>query len=154
MKKNLSSLFSREISSLVIPKEDVVTVAPEWTLERGLLVLTRRGYASVPVIDSKGRVEGVISKTNILDFMLASNHFEFGKLSRYRVREAMNQNHSGILANSIFSFAFDVLIDRPYIPIIDMQNKFVGILTRKVLMEKVTGYFQQEFIQTMADHRT
>jgi hypothetical protein len=56
------------------------------------------------------------------------------------------------LANSIFSFAFEVLVNRSYIPIIDLKGQFVGILTRKVMMEKVIEYFQKEFLQTVADH--
>ncbi|SFS32411.1 CBS domain-containing protein [Marininema halotolerans] len=141
------SLFDEEISPLVIAANQVVVVEPDWTLERALLVLTRKGYASVPVIDREGKVEGVVSKTNILDYMLTRNDFQFAKLSQSQVKNVMNQNHSGILANSIFSFAFDVLIDRPYIPIIDLENRFEGILTRKVLMEKVTEYFQRKFIE-------
>ncbi|QKG83215.1 CBS domain-containing protein [Kroppenstedtia pulmonis] len=155
MKETLSGLFSQEISKLVVPKEQVVTVYPDWSLERALQVLTRRGYTSVPVIDGEERVEGVISKTHILDLMLTSLDSQFTKLSQYQVREAMDQNHSGILANSVFSFAFDVLINRPYIPIIDMENRFAGILTRKVLMEKVTEHYQQEFLENMntqSDH--
>jgi CBS domain-containing protein len=147
--KNDGFLFSKEIAPLVIPKEKVVTVSPDWTLERALLVLTRRGYSSVPVINDEGEVEGLISKTNILDFMMSKGDFNFHKLPHHRVYEAMNKNHSGIMANSIFSFAFEVLIDRPYIPIIDLKNKFLGILTRRVLMQKVTEYFQQEFWQAM-----
>ncbi|BCU83119.1 hypothetical protein JIR001_29020 [Polycladomyces abyssicola] len=147
--KNDGFLFSREIASLIIPKEKVVTVAPDWTLERALRVLMRRGYASVPVINDNGEVEGLISKTNILDFMMSKGDFNFHMLPHHRVYEAMNKNHSGIMANSIFSFAFEVLIDRPYIPIIDVKNKFIGILPRRVLMQKVTEYFQQEFWQAM-----
>lgn len=151
MKKEQLSLFDREISPLIVPREKVVTVHPDWTLERALLVLTRRGYASVPVIDDEWKVEGVISKTNILDFLLESSDFHLDRLSDFRVRDAMNQNHSGILPNSIFSFAFDVLLDRPYIPVIDLGNRFIGILTRRVLMEKVIEFFQQEFLETMVD---
>ncbi|EGK10877.1 CBS domain protein [Desmospora sp. 8437] len=149
MEKEQLSLFDREISPLIVPREKVVTVHPDWTLERALLVLTRRGYASVPVIDDDGKVEGVISKTDILDLMLNRSHFRLDRLANLYVRDAMNQNHSGILPNSIFSFAFDVLLDRPYIPVIDLDNRFIGILTRRVLMEKVTEFFQQEFFKSV-----
>lgn len=147
-------LFSREITSLIIPKEQVVTIDPEWSLERALLILTRKQTSSVPVINAQGQVEGLISKTDILDFMLHisrnKDHFDFSGLSKHQVREAMNRNHQGIMANSIFSFAFEVLVDRSYIPIIDANKQFVGILTRKVLMEKVIEYFQEEYLQTIS----
>jgi CBS domain-containing protein len=148
-------LFSREITPLIIPKEQVVVADPDWSLERALLVLTRKGTNSVPVINKDNQVEGLISKTEILDFMLKisdGNHMDFSLLGKHKVKEAMNKNHSGILANSIFSFAFEVLVNRSYIPIIDLKGQFVGILTRKVMMEKVIEYFQKEFLQTVADH--
>lgn len=153
-REQYSYLFSREITPLIIPKEQVVVVDPDWSLERALLVLTRKGTNSVPVINREDQVEGVISKTDILDFMLQTTRdskMDFTALSHYKVKEAMNKNHSGILANSIFSFAFEVLVNRSYIPIIDIKGKFVGILTRKVMMEKVIEYFREEFLQTLAD---
>jgi|GEM_PF-3407220 len=145
-------LFSREIRDLIIPKEDVVTVDPEWSLERALLVLTRRQTSSVPVINKQSQVEGIISKTDILDFMLQHSKnqtFDFSGLSQHQVKEAMDRNHQGIMANSIFSFAFEILVHRSYIPIINEKSQFVGILTRKVLMEKVIEYFQQEYLETV-----
>ncbi|MGA8942416.1 MAG: CBS domain-containing protein [Thermoactinomyces sp.] len=146
-------LFSREITPYIIPKEKVVIVKTDWSLERALLVLTRNCTNSVPVINNKEQVEGVISKTDILDFMLTlsrGNEIDFSQLSEHTVNEAMNKNHSGILANSIFSFAFEVLVNRSYIPIIDLKGKLVGILTRKVMMEQVIDYFKEEYIETMS----
>ncbi|SFI90366.1 CBS domain-containing protein [Thermoflavimicrobium dichotomicum] len=148
-----SYLFSKEIAPFIIPKEQVVVVDPDWSLERALLVLTRKGTTSVPVINQEDEVEGIISKTDILDFLLTksrSGEIDFSQLRKHKVREAMNQTHGGILANSIFSFAFEVLVNRSYIPIIDVKNKFIGILTRKVMMEKVIEYFQEEYLQTIS----
>ncbi|MBA4549141.1 CBS domain-containing protein [Thermoactinomyces intermedius] len=142
-------LFSREITPYIIPKEKVVVVHTDWSLERALLVLTRKGTNSVPVVNDQEQVEGIISKTDILDFMLKisqGNEIDFSQLKGYTVNEAMNKNHSGILANSIFSFAFEVLVNRPYIPIIDLKGKLVGILTRKVIMEQVINYFKEEYM--------
>lgn len=142
-------LFSREITPYIIPKEKVVIVNTDWSLERALLILTRKGTNSVPVINDQEQVEGIIGKTDILDFMLKisrGNEIDFSQLSGHTVSEAMNKNHSGILANSIFSFAFEVLINRSYIPIIDLKGKLVGILTRKVIMEQVINYFKEEYM--------
>ncbi|WP_149453050.1 CBS domain-containing protein [Pasteuria penetrans] len=142
-----ASLFSREIAPLIIPKEKVVVMEPAWSLQRALLVLTRRGTNSVPVINTLGQVEGLISKTDILDCILPSNgNLDFASLEKLTVEEAMNVNHFGILPNSIFSFAFESLIHRSYVPIIDVRTQFLGILTRKVMMEKVIEYFRAEYL--------
>jgi CBS-domain-containing membrane protein len=146
-------LFTKEITPFIIPKEKVVVVEPEWSLERALLVLTRKGTTSVPVIHPDGRVEGIISKTNILDFLMTNKaeELDFSRLKEFRVLDAMDRNHMGIMANSIFSFAFEVLVNRSYIPIIDIRHQFVGILTRKVMMEKVIEYFHEEYLQTVSN---
>lgn len=149
--KKAQYLFSKEITPLIIPKDKVTVVQPHWSLKRALLVLTRKGMNSVPVVNEKNQVEGVISKTDILDFTMHVNELEidFSCLANHEVKDAMNKNHSGILANSIFSFAYEVLIHRSYIPIIDLKGQLVGILTRRVLMEKVIEYFKEEYMQTI-----
>lgn len=149
---NNAQFFSNEIASLMIPASEVTVVQPEWLLERALLVLTRKGMNSVPVINERNQLEGVISKTHILDLItkLNENEIDFSGLAKYTVKDAMDKNHSGILANSIFSFAFEVLVHRSYIPIIDLKGQLVGILTRKVLMEKVIEFFKEEYLQTIS----
>ncbi|MCS1352202.1 CBS domain-containing protein [Mechercharimyces sp. CAU 1602] len=142
-------LFSQEIAPLVTSKEQAVTVRPEWSLDRALLVLTRRGYSSVPVISAAGTVEGIISKTHILDFMLTNHEIDFSMLKQHAVHEAMDINHGAILPNSIFSFAFEVLTDRSYIPVTDIHHQFIGVLTRKAVMQQVTDYFQKEFLRAV-----
>lgn len=154
--KAYSLLFSKEITPFIIPKEEVVVVEPEWSLERALLILTRKATNSVPVINRDGQVEGIIGKTEILDFLIKisqGNEIDFTQLKQHTVQEAMNKNHSGILANSIFSFAFEVLINRSYIPIIDLKGRFVGILTRKVMMEQVIEFFKEEYMNTLAKNQ-
>lgn len=169
MEKKVEFLFSKEIHPFIIPKEKVVTASPDWSLERAFLVLSRNSTNSIPVINEEDHVEGLISKSNILDFMVEKSKlllednrkrntstpylWNMRELIEYKVRDAMNLNHGGILANSIFSFAFEVLVNRPYVPIIDCQSKFIGILTRKVMMEELIGLFRQEFIESFKDSR-
>jgi CBS-domain-containing membrane protein len=153
--KRAQFLFCKGIEPLIIPKEEVTVVQPDWSLKRTLLVLTRNCTNSVPVINASNQVDGVISKTDILDFImhLNENEVDFTDLEKYEVRDAMDKNHSGIMADSIFSFGFEVLIHRSYIPIIDLKGRFVGILTRKVMMEKVIEYFQEEYLQSMTERK-
>ncbi len=168
VEKNAEFLFSQEIRPYIIPKEQVVIADPNWSLERALIVLSRKSTNSVPVINEKDEVEGLISKSNILDFMFerqgavledrrkkfSSNQgqrWDMAELSEFQVRDAMDLHHGGILENSIFSFAFEVLVNRSYVPIIDYQSQFLGILTRKVMMEKVIGHFRQEFFESITE---
>ncbi|MEW9667407.1 CBS domain-containing protein [Ammoniphilus sp. 3BR4] len=135
--------MSQEIRSLVLHKDKIVTMHPDWTLERALVKLTRSGYTSVPVINSQNQVEGLISKTLILDFMSENQNINYNDLPNYFVHQAMNRNYMGIWENTPLSFALELMIDRAYVPIIDKTNVFMGILTRQAVLQKILNYFSE-----------
>jgi CBS domain-containing protein len=135
--------MAREIRHLIISKDSIVTVHPDWTLERALLRLTRSGYSSVPVINSENQVEGLISKTLILDFMSENQNINYNDLPLFQVHQAMNKNYMGIWENTPLSFALELMIDRSYVPIIDQKNMFVGILTRQAVLSEILHYLSE-----------
>ncbi|HJV46566.1 MAG TPA: CBS domain-containing protein [Bacillota bacterium] len=135
--------MSSEIRALILPASSIVTADPNWTLERALLKLTRSGYTSVPVINENNQVEGLISKTLILDFMSENQHIKYNDLPKFKVHEAMNKNYMGIWSNTPLSFALELMIDRSYVPIIDEKNTFIGILTRQAVLQQILKYLSK-----------
>jgi CBS domain-containing protein len=132
--------MAQEIKPLIIPADNIITVHPDWTLERAMLKLIRSGYTSVPVINSNNQVEGLISKTLILDFMSENQHIKYNDLPHFTVHEAMNKNYMGIWENTPLSFALELMISRSYVPIIDTKNTFIGILTRQSVLQQILKY--------------
>lgn len=132
--------MAQDIKCLYLKKESIVTVQPDWTLERAMLKLIRSGYSSVPVINSNNQVEGLISKTLILDFMRENQHIKYNDLPNYYVHQAMNKNYMGIWENTPLSFALELMITLPYVPIIDQKNIFLGILTRQAVLQEILKY--------------
>lgn len=135
--------MSQDIRDLVLQKDKIITMHPDWTLERALIKLIRSGYTSVPVINSQDQVEGLISKTLILDFMTENQNINYNDLPNYFVHQAMNRNYMGIWENTPLSFALELMIDRPYVPIIDQTNTFIGILTRQAVLQKILAYLSE-----------
>jgi CBS domain-containing protein len=135
--------MSQEIRTLILPKEKIITVDPNWTLERAMLKLIRSGYTSVPVINADNQVEGLIDKTLILDFMSENQNIKYNDLPKFYVYQAMNKNYMGIWANTPLSFALELMIERSYVPIIDEKNTFIGILTRQSVLQLILNYLSQ-----------
>ncbi len=55
-----------EISDIMTPREDLVIVAPDWSLDDVRRVLTEHAIRHLPVLDDSGRLVGLVSLTDVL----------------------------------------------------------------------------------------
>ena len=69
------------IEEFVILLEKVAHVQLGNNAEHALLVLTKTGYSSIPVLDMRYRLKGLISAQQITDEILGLAHIEYERLS-------------------------------------------------------------------------
>ncbi|MGM0844414.1 MAG: cyclic-di-AMP-binding protein CbpB [Bacillota bacterium] len=125
------------IADFIIPSEKVAHVQKANTLEHALLVLTKSGYSSIPVLDAQFRLEGLISSSLITDSILGLEHIEFEKLDEKKVEEVMEVDFPTISLQTKFIKALQLLIDRPFLCVVDGEGHFEGIMTRRVILKQL-----------------
>lgn len=128
------------IKELMIPAERVAHVQVNNSLEHALLVLTKSGYSAIPVLDSKYRLQGLISSPIILDSILGLERIEFELLEKKRVEEVMNKNISRLTINSSIHKCIELLIDNPFLCIVGDESHFEGIVTRRSVLLHFNSY--------------
>lgn len=136
------SLYSKDfleanIADFIIPSEKVAHVQKTNTLEHALLVLTKSGYSSIPVLDPQFRLQGLISSSLITDSILGLEHIEFDKLDQKKVEEVMEVDFPTISLQTQFKKALELLIDRPFLCVVDDEGFFEGIMTRRVILKQL-----------------
>ena len=129
------NLADTSIAELLISSEKVAHVQINNPLEHALLVLVKSGYSAVPVVDASYRLEGIISKTAILNEILGLERFEIEKLSDMRVNEVMNRNIPTLKNENSLLDGLNAMIDNPFVCIVDGDGFFEGILTRKAILK-------------------
>lgn len=131
------------IEEFVISAEKVAHVQLGNNAEHALLVLTKTGYSSIPVLDMKYRLKGLISAQQITDEILGLAHIEYERLSSIKVEDIMKSDLATININDKFQRGLDLLVDNPYVCVVDDEHTFLGILTRRVILKQMKKYLYQ-----------
>lgn len=137
--KNKAFLFT-PITEYIIPAEKVAHVQVGNNAEHALLVLTKTGYASIPVLDAQDRLKGLLSMRTVTDSILGLAHIEYERLPDLKVDEIMRTEIHTIRSTDTFQKGLDMLIDHPFICVIEEDGTFSGILTRRVILKQFKKY--------------
>ncbi len=131
------------IEEFVISSEKVAHVQLNNSAEHALLVLTKTGYSAIPVLDAKYRFYGLINAQRITDAILGMDHIEYEKLGDIRVKDIMQTDLPRIHLHERFQKALDLVIDQNFLCVIDDEEMFMGILTRRVVLKQLKKQLYQ-----------
>lgn len=131
------------IEEFIISSEKVAHVQMGNSAEHALLVLTKTGYSAIPVLDPKYRFCGLINAQRITDAILGMEHIEYERLPDIKVKEIMQTDLPLINVNERFQRALDLLIDQNFLCVVDDDDMFMGILTRRVILKQLKKQIYQ-----------
>lgn len=125
------------IEELIIPSEKIAHVQIGNPLEHALLVLVKSGYSAVPVLNPSYKLEGIISKTIILEEVLGMERFEMERLSEIKVDAIMKKDIPTLKKYDTLSLGLKKTIDHPFVCVVDEEKQFDGLLTRRAILKKI-----------------
>lgn len=137
--KNRDFLFT-PISDYIISAEKVAHVQIGNNAEHALLVLTKTGYSSIPVLDSKDQLQGLLTIQMITESILGLAHIEYERLPNLKVDDIMNTDIPIIRTTDRFQKGLDLLIDHTFLCVTEEDGTFAGILTRRVILKQFKKY--------------
>ena len=114
------------------PKSEVEYLVAEMSVRQALEKMEYHRYTNMPIINKEGKYIGSISEGDILWYVKNNNiktlrdteSINIGEVPRYRVYKAMGIDYDsdGLIELSIM---------QNFVPIVDSDNTFIGIVTRK-----------------------
>ncbi|WP_404427634.1 CBS domain-containing protein [Ureibacillus chungkukjangi] len=140
---NTRALLETPISDFIISSEKVAHVQIGNSAEHALLVLTKTGYSSVPVLDIKYRLHGLLSSKMITESILGLERIEYEKLGNIKVDDCMDREVTYLKITDTFQKALDLVINHAFLCVVDEEGTFVGILTRRVILKQLKKYIYQ-----------
>lgn len=140
---NNRALLDMPISEFIISSEKVAHVQSGNSAEHALLVLTKTGYSSIPVLDMKYRLQGLLSTKMITEAILGLERIEYDKLSGIRVEEVMDPAVAYLKLSDTFQRALDLVINHAFLCVVDEDGTFVGIMTRRIILKQLKKYIYQ-----------
>ncbi|KMK76046.1 cyclic-di-AMP-binding protein CbpB [Alkalihalobacillus pseudalcaliphilus] len=141
------TLLDNELRDLIVPMEKVAHVQLKNPLEHALLVLIKSGYTVIPVLDPTLKLHGIISNSLILDSLLGVEQFELERLSDQTVSDVMNTNVPMIKKEDTFARALNLSINHPFLCVVNDEQEFLGILTRRSILALVSKYLHTQEVK-------
>ncbi|MBC2367618.1 CBS domain-containing protein [Listeria booriae] len=139
----LGNFLNDKLDSYMISAEKVAHVQMGNNLEHALLVLTKCGYSVIPVLDFEFKLHGLISSAMITDAILGLERIEYERLDQLKVEDVM-QTKMPVLTNATdVEKIVKLLVDNPFICVVDEAGIFEGIITRHVILKQVQRYIHE-----------
>ncbi|MDO4301309.1 MAG: CBS domain-containing protein [Clostridia bacterium] len=117
---------------LLKPKSTIVYLSGNNTIRQGIEKFKAHGYTAVPVIDDSGKYLGTISEGDFLWNIVNENTFELKENEHKYIYSIIRTNYnSAIKIDTTMDELFERITNQNFVPVVDDRNFFVGIITRK-----------------------
>lgn len=133
------------IQSFLKPYHEIIFVFDDQPLNEALTVMTKHRFTSIPVIDREQHYVGTLTEGDILHFLLENleclkqdniNHFKVSNVKRFR-------DYDAVRIDALMPTLLAKASNENFVPIIDQNNIFIGIITRKTLLDY---FFEHNFM--------
>lgn len=133
----VEQLLLEDPKSYVIPADIVANVTATNTLEHALMVLSKVGYTRIPVLSADDHLQGLLSLSAVTNSLLQVPGAAVDQLSTVTVADVMSPVEHYVDDPRKLEKILNLLVDEPFLPLVDDQMVFQGIITRREILKRV-----------------
>ena len=114
------------------PKAEVAFVYDYHTLRQAMEIMEYHKYSSIPMINREGKYVGTITEGDLLWGLKNLNILNLkGAVDIAISKIARRADYRPVSADSNMEDLMEKAMDQNFVPVIDDQENFIGIITRK-----------------------
>lgn len=117
------------------PKNDLTYIYENYSIRQALEKMEHYRYTSIPVLSKKGEYVSTITEGDIL-WYLKQNKIDFDDTNKYPIKNIQRyREYQAIDINKEITDLIDLITNQNYVPVVDDRNMFIGIITRKDVIQ-------------------
>lgn len=136
--KEFETFLLSHLEHYLIPAEDLAIFIDTHNSDHAMLLLVSNGYSRVPVITKEKKYVGTISLADIMSYQ-AKNQLTDWEIAQKDIGEMVNTKLETIGENASLTEIMHLLINYPFLPVVDQADQFLGIITRKSILKAVNS---------------
>lgn len=134
------------ILACLTPKSDVDYINDEATLFKTMQTMLNRNYSAIPIINKTGKYVGTITAVDILGCIKENFNLSLKDSAKFPVRNVRRtRDYKAIGANTQMEGILEVALDQNFVPVVDDDDKFIGILTRTEIMRWIREKYNNDY---------
>ncbi len=119
------------------PKSELTYIEDDYSLRQTLEKMEFHKFSCVPILNKKGRYVGTISEGDILWYIKAKENLDIREASDVLVtRIPRKRDYKAVDVDTSMEELVQVAMQQNFVPVVDDQKFFIGIVTRK----EIIGY--------------
>jgi CBS-domain-containing membrane protein len=124
------------IAFFLTPKEEVVWLSEDSTIRQTLEKMEYHRYTALPLVDKDGKYAGTISEGDLLWSLKQSPELSFKDLHKVRIKVIPKHQYNEVASiNAQIEELIPLAVNQNFIPVVDDQNNFIGIIKRSTIIE-------------------
>ena len=124
------------------PKSDVAYIHDDESLRQALEKMEHHKYAAVPVVSRQGRYVGTLTEGDLLWYIKNQLDLSLQDAERISVMEVPRRSDNyPVNADCRMEDLMDKALNQNFVPVLDDEKSFIGIVTRKDIMK----YFMKQY---------
>lgn len=129
---------------LLKPKNTVSYIYDDYTLRQGLEKMRSHGFTASPVLSHEGYYVGTVNEGDFLWHIVDNEDGELKHMEEERVRDIVRRDwNQPVKVSATVEDLLERVLNQNFVPVVDDRNLFVGIITRKDVIQ----YFGEKIIE-------
>ncbi|NOU70947.1 CBS domain-containing protein [Paenibacillus sp. LMG 31458] len=125
-----------KIASFLLPKDKVAFIKSSASMQEALEQLENHYYTALPLVDSDGKYAGTLSEGDLLWTLKNTPGIHFDNIHQVPVSEIEKHIHNeSVSINAYMEDMLALAADQNFVPVVDDENIFIGIIRRKDIIE-------------------
>lgn len=138
------------IAMLLNPKCEISILYSSDSVRQGLEQFRIHKYTAVPVLNDDGSYYGIVRDMDFLTYILESDNYSIKDFEDIRIKEIINAgSNSPVNINASAEELISRITDYNFVPVVDSRNYFVGIITRKSVINYLTKIISEHIPATV-----
>ncbi len=138
------------IAMLLNPKCEISFLYSNDTVRQGLEQFRVHKYTAVPVLNDDGSYYGIIRDKEFLMYVLDSDNYSIKDFENIKIKEIINEgSNPPVNINASADELISRITDYNFVPVVDSRNYFVGIITRKNVINYLTMIISEHIPATV-----
>lgn len=118
------------------PKSEVAYIYEDETLRQTVEKMEHRKFSCIPILNMEGKYTGTISEGDILWGLKRLNISDVKDMESVPIMAVPRRaTYKPVRANANMEDLLDRAINQNYVPVVDDQGFFIGIITRKEIIK-------------------
>ena len=122
------------------PKENVAHIDDNDTLRQAIEKMEHRGFAAIPILTQDGKYIGTVTEGDLLWYLKNQNFPSLREMEEHSIMNVTRRRDNEAVNITIsMEGLVNKITNQNFVPVVDDNNVFIGIITRKDVILYLTN---------------